>query len=575
MTKVALYARYSSENQREASIEDQLRLCRLHAEKQGWTIVDSYTDRAISGASLLRPGIQELIHDAVRGRFAIVLAEAMDRLSRDQEDIAGLFKRMAFSGVKIVTLSEGDVTHLHVGLKGTMNALFLKDLADKVRRGLRGRVEGGKSGGGNCYGYDVVKKFAADGEPVRGDRAINKFEACVVRRIFSNYASGKSPKRIAFDLNKEGIKAPGGGYWGFSTINGNRRRGTGILNNEMYVGRIVWNRLRYIKDPDTGKRVSRPNPESEWIFHDVPELRIIEQDLWDRIKARQKAIKVERRTGKPNRLHERQRAKYLFSGLTRCACCGGGYSMISQTLMGCSTARNKGTCKNRLNIRRDELEKRVLNGLKCLLMDPELFAIFCEEFTRRMNERRMEARAAIDAAKAEIPRIERDLERLVDRFLNEDEAADALHARMKQLEARKRELQVFLAGAEEPPPVLHPSMAIVYRQRVGALYDALQHEASRAPAADIIRSLVSEIILTPENGLLHVELRGDLAGMLTVAAAGKPKSPTSGEAGSGRTEQVMTVTANRNLRDVRRVSDLIEQVKMVAGVGFEPTTFRL
>jgi len=575
MIKVALYARYSSENQRDASIEDQLRLCRLHAEKQGWTIVDSYTDRAISGASLLRPGIQELIQDATRGRFAIVLAEAMDRLSRDQEDIAGLFKRMAFSGVKIVTLSEGDVTHLHVGLKGTMNALFLKDLADKVRRGLRGRVEGGKSGGGNCYGYDVVKKFAADGEPVRGDRAINKFEACVVRRIFSNYASGKSPKRIAFELNKEGIKAPGGGDWGFSTINGNRRRGTGILNNEMYVGRIVWNRLRYIKDPDTGKRVSRPNPESEWIFHDVPELRIIEQDLWDRIKARQEAIKVERSTGKPNRLHERQRAKYLFSGLTRCACCGGGYSMISQTLVGCSTARNKGTCKNRLNIRRDGLEKRVLNGLTGHLMDPELFAIFCEEFTRRMNERRMEARAAIDAAHAEIPRIERDLERLVDRFLKEDEAADALHARMKQLEARKRELQVFLADAEEPPPVLHPSMAIVYRQRVGALYDALQHEASRAPAADIIRSLVSEIILTPKNGFLQVELRGDLAGILTVAAAGRPKSPTSGKAGSVLTEQVMTVTANRNLRDVRRVSDLIEQVKVVAGVGFEPTTFRL
>ena len=143
--KVALYARYSSDNQRDASIEDQLRVCRLHAEKQGWTVVDSYTDRAISGASLLRPGIQELISDAMRGKFVVVLAEAMDRLSRDQEDIAGLFKRMAFGGVRIVTLSEGDVTHLHVGLKGTMNALFLKDLADKTRRRLRGRVEDGKS----------------------------------------------------------------------------------------------------------------------------------------------------------------------------------------------------------------------------------------------------------------------------------------------------------------------------------------------------------------------------------------------------------------------------------------------
>ncbi|MGF6313566.1 DNA invertase Pin-like site-specific DNA recombinase [Bradyrhizobium sp. i1.8.4] len=77
--KIALYARYSSDNRRDASIEDQLRLCRLHAEKQGWTVVDSYTDRAISGASLLRPGIQELIGDAIRVKFAMVLAEAMAR----------------------------------------------------------------------------------------------------------------------------------------------------------------------------------------------------------------------------------------------------------------------------------------------------------------------------------------------------------------------------------------------------------------------------------------------------------------------------------------------------------------
>jgi site-specific DNA recombinase len=146
--KVALYARYSSDSQRDASIEDQLRLCRLHAERLGWTVVDSYSDRAISGATLLRPGMKELIQDAMRGRFSVVLAEAMDRLSRDQEDIAGLFKRMTHVDVKIVTLAEGEVTHLHVGLKGTMNALFLKDLADKTRRGMRGRIEGGKSGGG-------------------------------------------------------------------------------------------------------------------------------------------------------------------------------------------------------------------------------------------------------------------------------------------------------------------------------------------------------------------------------------------------------------------------------------------
>ncbi len=556
MPKVALYARYSSEQQRDASIEDQLRLCRLHAEKQGWTIVDSYSDRAISGGSLLRPGIQEMIQDATRGRFEIILAEAMDRLSRDQEDIAGLFKRMVFAGVKIVTLSEGDVTHLHIGLKGTMNALFLKDLADKTRRGQRGRIEMGKSGGGNAYGYDVVKQFAPNGEPMRGDRSINELEAAVVRRIFLDYANGKSPKHLATALNKEGIQAPTGGDWGFSTINGNRQRGTGILNNEMYIGRMLWNRQRFIKDPDTGKRVSRLNPESEWVIQDVPDLRIVEQDLWDRVKGRQKAIKVNHRTGEPNRLHERQRGKHLFSGLTKCGCCGGGYSTISINLVGCSTARNKGTCDNRLNIRHDQLEARILTALKERIMDPELFKGFCDEFTRQMNRRRMDARATIEASKSECLRIDRDLERLVDRYLAEDDnnAARVLNARMKQLEARKDELQAFLANVDEPPPVLHPTVATVYRTRVSALYDALQQEASRDEAADIIRTLVSEITLTPEDGVLQVELLGDLAGILTIAAAGKQSS--------------------NSRPDLRRV-DLLEQVKMVAGARFERAAFRL
>ena len=552
MPKVALYARYSSENQRDASIEDQLRLCRLHAEKQGWTIVDSYTDRAISGASLLRPGIQELIQDGTRGRFEIVLAEAMDRLSRDQEDIAGLFKRMQFGGVRIVTLSEGDVTHLHIGLKGTMNALFLKDLADKVRRGLRGRVEHGKSGGGNSYGYNVVKKFAADGDPVRGDRTINEPEAAVVRRIFADYAGGKSPKRIAMELNQERISAPSGGDWGFSTINGNAKRGNGILNNEMYIGRLVWNRQRFIKDPDTGKRVSRMNPQSEWVTLDVPELRIIEQDLWDQAKARQRSVKADRETGDSNRLHQRQRGKYLLTGLTKCGSCGGGYSMVSADLVGCSTARNKGTCDNRLNIRRDQLEARVLTALNEHLMNPELFGVFCDEFTRRMNERRTEAGAAINIARSSLAKVERQIRSMIEASKG-GMFQPSMKGEMDGLEERKAYLIETLASAEAPPPVLHPSMAVIYRERVATLYQALQQDDTRAQAAEVIRSLVSEIVLTPTAGLLEINVQGDLAGILTIAAAGRQqKSPSLSGAGSS-----------------------VSQVKVVAGTGFEPVTFRL
>ena len=107
MPRVAIYARYSSDNQRDASIEDQIAVCRRYADRQSWTVVDWYADRAISGASLLRPGIQSLMEDAGKGGFDMVFAEALDRLSRDQEDVAGIFKRLSFAGVKIVTLSEG------------------------------------------------------------------------------------------------------------------------------------------------------------------------------------------------------------------------------------------------------------------------------------------------------------------------------------------------------------------------------------------------------------------------------------------------------------------------------------
>ena len=557
--KVALYARYSSDNQRDASIADQLRICRLHAEKQGWQIVEEYTDHAISGASLLRPGIQALIADANRGRFNYVLAEAMDRLSRDQEDIAGLFKRMAYGDVKMVTLSEGEITHLHIGLKGTMNALFLKDLADKTRRGQRGRVEQGKSGGGNSYGYDVVKRLDANGELIRGNRSINEAQASVIQRIFRDYVAGKSAKRIATELNREGIVAPTGGTWGFSTINGNPKRGTGILNNELYIGKLVWNRQRFIKDPDTGKRQARPNPESEWIIQDVPELRIIDDALWQHAKERQKSCQLNQldaAVGSAN-FRDRRRQKYLLSGLLQCGCCGGGYSMISAMMLGCSAARNKGTCDNRLNIRRDRLEGRVLHALRHHLMEPALFTEFCDEFTREMNRMRGDAGAAITAAREEIAKIDRDLDMLVNLILRGG-AADKINAKMVGLEARKKELERDLAQAQEPPPLLHPNMAHHYRAQLDNLYQALEHddENKRFEAAEVIRSLIDAIILVPEGGELKIDVRGDLAGILAIAV--ERKKPAS-RAGSSKAATPYGVS----------------QFQMVAGVGFEPTTFRL
>ena len=134
--RVVTYAKYSSDQQRDASIEDQVRLCRKRIDAEGWICGEVYTDRGLSGASPLRPGYQMLLADARTGAFDIVMAETLDRLSRDQEDVAALYKRLSFPGIRLITAAEGEINELHVGLKGTMNALFLKDLAQKTRRGL-------------------------------------------------------------------------------------------------------------------------------------------------------------------------------------------------------------------------------------------------------------------------------------------------------------------------------------------------------------------------------------------------------------------------------------------------------
>lgn len=394
MMRVALYARYSSDSQRDASIEDQLRICRDRAEREEWKVVATYKDAAISGASMkLRPGIQSLLQDAQRGGFNLVLAEAMDRISRDQADIATLFKHLRFADVSIFTLAEGEITELHVGLKGTMNALFLKDLAAKTHRGLRGRVEDGKSGGGLCYGYSITKRLDEHGDPIRGDREIDEAQADVIRRVFRDFALGIGPRAIAKALNDEGIAGPDGSLWNDTTIRGHAKRGTGLINNELYVGRLIWNRQRYVKDPSTGRRVSRLNPESEWLVTKVPALRILDDALWQAVKARQteiiekyvNVIEAVREHHANNRLNNTHRPKSLLSGLIFCGCCGGSYSLRGSDRFACSAHVTNGSCANSRTIPRAEPERRVIAGLEDRMMAPKVAATAMRAYAEETN----------------------------------------------------------------------------------------------------------------------------------------------------------------------------------------------
>jgi site-specific DNA recombinase len=399
--RTAIYARYSSDNQSEASIEDQVRVCRARAEREGWTVAEIYADYAISGASRDRPRFHAVLADARVGRFDILLAEGLDRISRDQVDTPTFYKQLIFAGVRIVTLAEGEISELHVGFKGTMNALFLKDLAQKTHRGIEGRVRAGSSGGGLSFGYQVRRRIGPDGLPVAGEVEIVDPEAALIRRIFTDYVAGRSPRAIAIELNRAGIPDPRNGKWTASLILGNAVRETGILRNRLYAGERVWNRQHFVKDPDTRQRVARPNPKEAWIVVLVPELRIVEPDVWEpaqrRLAAGRRSLladedgedgeaAAEERRNTGSRLAAARRPAWLLSGLVRCGVCGGPMGVVSSDgRLGCTNRRERGTCSNPRTVLRDRLTERVLTGLKERLLAPELVEEFVRSFTAEVT----------------------------------------------------------------------------------------------------------------------------------------------------------------------------------------------
>ncbi|MCZ7674606.1 MAG: recombinase family protein [Roseovarius sp.] len=219
---------------------------------------------------------------------------------------------------------------------------------------------------------------------------------------------------MAARLNKEGVAGPRGSTWGASTIYGNWKRGTGILNNELYVGKIVWNRQSFIKDPDTGKRQARPNPPEEWVIEEVPHLRIIDDGLWDKVKARQKETRAAMGVDGSPRPERAKRPRYLFSGLLACGCCGGSFTLVGKTRYGCASARNKGTCNNRQTIERSVLEERVLAGLRNRLLDADLIAEFVEAYRIEYNSLKREERAAKVNAKRELGKVQKKIDEVVE-----------------------------------------------------------------------------------------------------------------------------------------------------------------
>lgn len=508
--RAALYARFSTDLQSDRSIEDQLALCEQYAAREGLTVTHRYEDRAKSSATLFgRDGLLSLIADAKKGEFDAVVVEALDRVSRNPADLHPLFQTLEFAGIKILEVNKGEADAMTVGLQGLFGQMFLDQLKAKTRRGLAGVIRDGRSAGGKSYGYATVP-----GEP--GELVILEDEAKIVRRIFDEFVSGATTHEIVARLNAEGVPSPRGTLWRPNTLTGNVKRGYGILWNELYRGQRIWNRVRMVRDPETGKRVSRVNPQEEWHYQEAPHLRIVSDAVFKAARQRREAgMKLGKgRTKKPTR---------PFAGLTRCGHCGGTMTIRARRENGavyiaCTNATQAHTCHQKSMIRLDHIEAEIFDRLAELLRDPAYMQAYLtayhEERARLAQENARDRgkleRAAIKARQAHA--------RATELFIEGVTSGEEAKARIRELGNKADDAESLLASAAPPPEVitLHPQATKRYLAAIADLGPALADRSTAAStsAMQTIRELISEVhVFKGERGP-QVTVYGYLAALL-------------------------------------------------------------
>ncbi len=529
--RVALYGRFSTDKQKETSITDQMSVCERFA--QGLTdneVVARYSDESISGSTRVetRAGGRRLMADAMADRFDVLVVEALDRLSRDQVEQETIIRRLEYRGIRVMGVADGyDSTSssrkVQRAVRGLVNELYIDDLRCKTIRGQTGQVERGFIAGGKSYGYDVVRTERGS------DYQVNREEAAIVRFIFEKFAAGWSTLQICDDLNGRNIPSPRGGTWMRSAIYGSPNKGSGILNNSAYIGEYIWNRSQWLKDPDSGKRVRENRPPSEWKTEQRAHYRMLPDELWFAVRARMGTDRLN--SGTKGRSAP---PRTLFAGVLRCAHCGGALTSINQRNYGCVTRKERGkhACEG-ISVLREQTDERLLGVLRDELCS-EAAQADIDAVVRRYFGSDDTEREAAKLAKSKIDTLTKEMENL-SQAIAELGMSAALIERFKRTEAEREALQQVLAkrkiGSDQ-----YADIAQRVRRKTAELGKVLA--GSTGEARQIIATLFGPIIVEKRDEAYYASF-DDVSERL-----------------------VATVTGNVSIR-------------MVAGVGFEPTTFGL
>jgi site-specific DNA recombinase len=542
--RYATYARYSSDLQRQSSIEDQLRKCHEYGRSQGWIPAkdSSFADEAISGVSTDRPGLQRMLQASTSRcrQFDVILIDDTSRISRNLSDAVQLFERLKFAGVRIIAVGQGIDTHSEqadvlVTVHGLVDSLYVKELAKKTHRGLEGALLRGLHAGGRCYGY---RNIPAEGGGVK--LVIEEKEAAVVRRIFKLSADGMSLKSIATELNRERVSPPRPramsrqASWCPTAIRE-------MLRRELYIGRVIWNRSRFTKVPGTNRRVARPRPRSEWRISDRPELRIINDELWQRVQA--KNLRMAKLYGGHHQglLNRSASSRNLLTGFLKCGLCGGNLVIVTgrqrrHAMYGCPQHFYRSTCSNDLKVRQAWLETQLLSDLQQALLQPEAIDYALQEFQRQLDSASASAGKDRERKKAHKKELEEQLQRLTTAVAQTGHSASLLQA-IAEREQELAEVEKSLCQEGANGGVHSEELRRFAVARLSALPELLSSDVARA-RSELARH-IDFVKMTPteEDGNRRYFCEGDWNLIGSLAATG--------------------------------------DVRMVAGGGFEPPTFGL
>ena len=504
------YTRFSSDSQHPASIDDQRLACARYAAQQGWQLLDEhqYVDAALSGVGVEhRPGYRRLLAALTSPPpFDVLLVDDLSRLSRDAAEILRLVRLLQGLSVKLISVADGietghKLSKLVVSMKAVINELYLDDLRDRTLRGLHGRFARGLHTGGRIYGYrsspvlDPGGRTDTTGQPlVLGTTlTIDPGEARRVRQIFDWFAGGVSLRAIAHRLNADQVPFPAA-----PTRRGAKCKGWAssavrvILLNEKYVGRWVYGKRIFVKDPLSGRRRARLRPRTEWQVMEQAKFRKLAV-AYPRSRGRLNGRVAGSPSGRPS----------LFSGVLQCGVCGGTLVVVTgnpqrgERRYGCGFHREKGPriCSNQLTVKIDTVEQRLLQSIRSRIMNPDAVHYLIGVVKQHLDTFRSSEEETRRDLNKQLQQVDEEL-RNIERAILAGVLSETTAALLQDREAQRRSLRERLSArdARSTAGALRVDGESVTRH-LTTLDDLLNGDVQRSNA--FFRSHVAPITCTP------------------------------------------------------------------------------